>query len=376
MFFAMIKKEFILVLRDKHALLALFMMPAIFILIMSISLKEQFNQDTVSFNISITSLDKSQLARKFIKSIKKDKSIEVLKKDADISITIPKAYFTKDDRKLIINVQSTIKSDLIEILKAKLLKKFIDIKLKSIANSLKDLSPDTAKSLNAVDISYKKLFEVKYFEKEKIPSSTQQSVPSWVVFGMFFIIIPMSTIYINERKQNTLLRLSSMNVSIFSMSISKSIPYLIINQVQVWIMIGVGMYVVPLFNAPALEISGSLLAIIVLSISISVAAIGLSNIIAVSSKTGEQATTIGGILNILLGAIGGVMIPKFIMPESMQILANISPMSWGLDGFLKIFISSADVLDIAKESTILLSFGILSLIISMIILHIKIKSGL
>lgn len=141
-------------------------------------------------------------------------------------------------------------------------------------------------------------------------------------------------------------------------------------------MIAVGMFVVPFFDTPALEINGSVFALIVLSVSLSISAIGLSTLIAVSATSSEQATTIGGILNILLGAIGGVMVPKFIMPESMQRLADISPMSWGLDGFLDIFIRNGDLLMVAKESILLLLFGTTSLIISMIILRIRIRKGL
>ncbi|WP_321778452.1 ABC transporter permease [Sulfurimonas sp.] len=370
----MIKKEFLLVLRDKHALVALFIMPAIFILIMSISLKDQFTQNSISFEINIENLDKSRMSKKFIRKIKKDKNFVILKtkNSADIKILIPKNYF-KDSKKekvntqLIIEIDGIVKGTEIEVFKAKLSRIIIEMRLASISKSLKSRVKNT---LN------EELFDIKYVKANKMPNSTQQSVPSWIVFGMFFVIIPMSTIYINEKKQNTLIRLTSMNISLISMTISKSIPYMIINQIQVWIMIGVGVFIVPFFNAPALEINGSIMAIVVLSTSISLAAIGLSNLIAVSAQTGEQATTIGGILNILLGAIGGVMIPKFIMPESMQTLANFSPMSWGLDGFLKIFLNSADTFMIARESLVLVAFGTFTLMISMLILQIRIRRGL
>ena len=383
MFFAMIKKELLLVLRDKHALIALFIMPAIFILIMSISLKEQFTHENIKFNITISNLDKSDMSEQFIKRIKNDSRFIIFEDNStkELEIQIPKHYFTyikksENKKQLIIKVNSVVKSDMIELFKGNLREIIIDMRLSSISKSIKSRAKDTSKLINALNASNDKLFNIQYLDAKKIPNSTQQSVPSWIVFGMFFIIIPMSTIYINEKKQNTLLRLKSMNISLTFMTVSKAIPYLIINQIQVWIMIAVGIFIVPLFNAPALEITGSILAIIILSTSISFTAIGLSNLIAVSSKTSEQATTIGGISNILLGAIGGVMIPKFIMPESMQTLANISPMSWGLDGFLKIFISSAGVIEIAKESLLLVVFGIVTLIISMLILQIRMNKGL
>ncbi|MEA1916350.1 MAG: ABC transporter permease, partial [Campylobacterota bacterium] len=77
-----------------------------------------------------------------------------------------------------------------------------------------------------------------------------------------------------------------------------------------------------------------------------------------------------------LGAIGGVMVPKFIMPHSMQELANISPMSWGLDSFLDIFIRSAGVEEVALNSAMLFLFGALCLAISMVVLKLRISRGL
>jgi len=359
---AMIKKEFLLVLRDRHALLALFIMPVIFILIMSVAMRNQFSTNNIEFTLYAKDSDKSQMSKEIISNIKEDKSFILLnkKRDAQFIVRIPKHYFKDTSKKIEIIVNKSIKSDQIEIFKSMLSKHLLSAKFSSMA----------------IDISNDNLYKVKYNNSKSIPNSTQQSVPAWIVFGMFFIIIPMSTIYVNERKQNTLARLNSMNVSILSMTLSKSVPYLVINQIQVAIMLGVGMFFVPLFDTPALEINGSIGAIITISLALSTSAIGVSTLIAVSASSAEQATTIGGILNILLGAIGGVMVPKYIMPESMQKLADLSPMSWGLDGFLDIFLKAADASIVIQDAMKLFLFGIIALIISMIILRIRINKGL
>ncbi len=378
MFKAMIKKEFLLVLRDKHALLALFVLPAIFILIMSVAMREQFSKDTFEFSLYIDDLDKTQMSKDIVSSIKKDSSFDIVpnKNNASFIITIPKSYSDDTDEKIDILVVDSIKSDQIEIFKSILSQHILDARFDSIANSLEDLSPEAAKSISSLDTSSESLYTLKYNESKTVPNSTQQSVPAWIVFGMFFIIIPMSTIYVNERKQNTLSRLNSMDISLTWMMLSKSIPYVVINQIQVWIMLAVGIFVVPLFNTPALEINGSILALIALSLALSIAAVGVSTLIAVSASSVEQATTIGGIINILLGAIGGVMVPKFTMPEAMQKFAEISPMSWGLDGFLDIFLKAADIGTIIGDIVLLFVFGIVLLIISMIVLQTKINKGL
>ncbi len=380
MFSAMVKKEFILVLRDKHALMALFVMPAIFILIMSVAMRDIFSQDSVNFDIAIVDLDKSTISKKLISKIDADKSLNIVKiQEAEFIIEMPKGYGNEDSsnkHKIGIKVEGSIKSDAIELFKVKLLKSVINLKLDIITERLSEFSDEAASAVGSVSLSSKDLFTLTYNKGKDVPNSTQQSVPTWIVFGMFFMIIPMSTIYINERKQNTLARLNSMNVSILSMTLSKIVPYLFIAQVQVWIMIAVGMFAVPLLNTPALEINGSVFALFVLSFSLSISAIGLSTLIAVSANSSEQATTIGGISNILLGSIGGVMVPKFIMPETMQELANISPMSWGLDGFLDIFLNGGGISMVINESLMLILFGCVALVASMLILHLRIEKGL
>jgi len=376
---AMIKKELLLVLRDKHALLALFVMPAIFIVIMSVAMRDQFSTKNIEFTLFIKDADKTELTKAIIKDVEVDRNFELLKseKDAEFVIQFPKDYKKDSHIKVEISVQDSIKSDKIEAFKAMLSEHLLRARFDLMAEKFKAFSPQASKSLKELEVSADSLFKVNYNGLKTIPNSTQQSVPAWIVFGMFFIIIPMSTIYINERKQNTLSRLTSMNVSIFAMTFTKSVPYLIINQIQVWIMIGVGVFLVPLFDAtPALAINGSFGAVVLISTALSIAAIGISTLIAVTASSSEQATTIGGIFNILLGAIGGVMVPKFIMPESMQTIAEYSPMGWGLDGFLEIFLKSADASMVVGDAAKLIAFGLSLLIISMVLLQVRINRGL
>ncbi len=377
MFKAMIFKELLLISRDKHALAALFILPAVFILIMSLAMKDSFSTKNLEFSLYVRDLDRSDLSQKIVNLIQKDKNLHIRgKNEVQFVVTIPKNYSKDLASPIRIDVTEALRSDQINAFEGMLLEKVLKAKLDVMSKGFQQFAPDVAKILSSLKISTNEMFEIYYNDAEDIPNATQQSVPAWIVFGMFFIIIPMSTIYVNERKQNTLARLSSMNVSLLSMGVAKSIPYLLINQLQVVIMLGVGCYLVPLFDAPALEINGSFVALEAVSLALSIAAIGISSLIAVSAHSSEQATTIGGIFNILLGAIGGVMVPKFVMPPVMQELTQISPMAWGLDAFLDIFLKSADLKMVMGHVLMLLFFGGLLLMLSMLILRFRITRGL
>ena len=388
MFKAMLTKEFLLVLRDKQALMALFVMPAVFILIMSLALKDAFNEERALISYTVENRDQSAESQKLLELLNTNWLLDEHNVTQDTSVQfemiIPEGFglqFSDKDAKekpLQVKAASDVKQDLLALFKTQITAAFMQLRMDAIKTKLAAHSPALAQELGAAHFDEKKIVQVNYnaLEADEKPNSTQQSVPSWIVFGMFFVIIPMSTIFISERKQNTLFRLLAMNVSIPLLFAGKIIPYLLINQLQMWAMILVGMFVVPLFGAEALTLEGSIGALILLSFALSLSAIGLSMLIAVVIESVEQATTIGGIISILLGAIGGVMVPKFIMPDFMQTFSNVSPMSWGLEGFLDILLRREGFEAVLPEVIALSLFGVVLLATSMVIFSIKVRRGL
>ena len=387
MFKSMLIKEFLLVFRDKHALAALFIMPCVFILIMSLALKDVFNEQKSMLSLAIIDAANNSSSEQLISELQDNSVIEsqllavdnrdnIVQIGTQFLLTIPAEYGDNSDVVLQAMVASDVTQNVLLLFKAQISQIVMQQKLTDLNKQQVTLAKKMGVS-EPVEITFSQdtIINTQYanLAENKKPTSTQQSVPSWIVFGLFFVIIPMSTIFISERKQNTLMRLSAMNITIPALFAGKIIPYLIINQIQVWLMIAVGMFVVPHFGADALTIGGSLVALFILSFSLSLAAIGLAILIATSVDSIEQATTIGGIINILLGAIGGIMVPKFVMPEFMQELANISPMSWGLEGYLDIFLRQGSLADVQNEVLALSGFGLSALLIATVIFKIKLR---
>lgn len=402
MFKAMLIKEIILLWRDKHALAALFIMPSIFILIMSMALKDTLSADRVLLSYAIVDQDttaESSMLRNFLQenrvmteqkiTISSGEEVqELLNGTLHFVVTISKGFSRNLAEKqdppqdgpplLQVAVASELKAEMLTLVKAELAKAVLRLRIDRMRQELIPFLPDLAQGLQNIDFEGKDLLDIRFnamgaMGANERPTSTQQSVPSWIIFGMFFVIIPMSTIFINERQQNTLMRMSAMNISVPALFAGKIAPYLVINQIQVWLMIGVGIFLVPLCGGDALTLGNSLAGLFMVSLSLSLAAIGTSVLIAVLASTVEQATTIGGIINILLGAIGGIMVPKFYMPQSMQDLAALSPMSWGLEGFLDIFLRGRGAEAVIKESLALTGFGIGLLLVAGMIFSSKRK---
>jgi ABC-2 type transport system permease protein len=137
----------------------------------------------------------------------------------------------------------------------------------------------------------------------------------------------------------------------------KIVPYLVINQIQLVLILAVGVYGLPLLGGDRLALGDAPGALALLGVSASLAAIGFALLIATLARTPEQATTASATTVLILAALGGIMVPKLVMPPAMQQLAELSPFSWGLEGFLDVFIRGGGLREVWPEAARLAAFA-------------------
>jgi ABC-2 type transport system permease protein len=179
------------------------------------------------------------------------------------------------------------------------------------------------------------------------PSSVQQNVPAWLIFGMFFVVMPMSSLFIIERREGTAARLASQQVPNSLLLLGKVGPFFVINLGQVVLMLLAGRTLVPWFGGEALALPARWDLLAAVAASTSLAAIGWGLLVAVCARTMEQATVIGGVGNILAAAIGGIMVPRFVLSDTMQAWVDLSPMAWALDGFHAVMLRQGGAAEVA-----------------------------
>ena len=90
----------------------------------------------------------------------------------------------------------------------------------------------------------------------------------------------------------------------------------------------------------------------------SLAATGLGLLIAALAKTQEQIGGLGTLLVIILAALGGVMVPRFIMPEFMQSIGLISPHAWALTAYQDVLVRGYGIEGVLPEVAALLGFAV------------------
>ncbi|MDR3088423.1 MAG: ABC transporter permease [Desulfobulbaceae bacterium] len=351
--FALMKKEFLLIARDRWALAALFVLPSIFILIMSLALQNAAGDDKAALTYAFGGPEDATTAE--LGKILSENGGVARVSPADE----PQFNLTLKDgaEHVTVAVDYRVDGMALALFRSQLALALMRLKLHSLQERFGVAIPAAT-----AEVTYT------YAAARAIrPSATQQSVPSWIIFAMFFIIISLSNVFIAERKQNTLARLRSMDIGFALLMAGKIPPYYLLNQLQTLVMLATGMYLTPLCGGQALTMNGSFLALWLISSAISCAAVGTAFLIASLADTAEQAGTVGGVVNVLFGALGGVMVPKYIMPDYLRQLTVVSPMSWGLDGFLKIFAGGAAARAVALESVALFSFGAAMLALAIVV---------
>jgi ABC-2 type transport system permease protein len=385
------RKEILLLVRDWHALGLLFAMPLAFVLVMSLAMQDQFaaragsklsvlllDQDGSDSSKALTAaLQSSGAADVRVADVVSDEQLKAaLRADRHaFAIAIAAGYgkalgnanaSLADSVTLFVAPDTSKQTEMIfqgslreTLARERLNALFAPLALLARAQGGADISFDTQSAQPNVEYLYRA--NVANGQASQAPSAVQQSVPAWLVFGAFFIVIPLSNTLIRERQQGTARRLRTLPVSQGVLLAGKLAPYFAVNQVQVVLMLLVGVYLVPALGGQALQLNGSMWALALVGGAVSFAAIGYALLIASATRTTEQASLLGGAGNLILAAIGGIMVPKFVMPDAMQQLTNASPMAWALEGFLDVLLRDGTVRDVANEALALIVFGIVML---------------
>jgi ABC-2 type transport system permease protein len=198
-------------------------------------------------------------------------------------------------------------------------------------------------------------------------NSVQHNVPAWAIFGIFFIVLPLSGNLIKEREQKTMLRLHLIPGGITVNYAAKMLAYLVVAATQFVLVVIAGKYLLPLLGLPALHTGNNIIEITLVVIALGLAASCYGILVGTAFRTHHQASTFGAVSIVILAAIGGIWIPVYVMPAALKAVSMISPLSWGMNAFNDIFLRGANLRQIAPELLSLCGFSGIMIILSLIL---------
>jgi len=360
MFLALAKKELLALSRDLHGLAALFLMPMVFIIVMSMALKDVYSPRVQALRYAVVNNDNSDQTERLLTAwstehgapaalgsddwkdaVRAGRLKYVLQVDAGFAKALDNPPEGEHAEKVHFLAEPGLDQGLFESTRVSLVMHVARLRTEGML-ALLGVQGDTAQASQAMFNNT--LVVAERVGKQARPSSVQQSVPGWLVFGMFFVVAAIAGLFVDERSCGALARLRSLGATPATLLAAKVVPYILVNGVQAALMLAVGVWLMPLLGGDGLSLQGiSWSALVLVLLAISAAAVSLALVIACLVSTHAQASTLGPILNVLMAALGGIMVPLFVMPEVMQHIAVYSPMNWGLEALLDVLLRGADV---------------------------------
>jgi ABC-2 type transport system permease protein len=183
-------------------------------------------------------------------------------------------------------------------------------------------------------------------------TSFQVTVPGNAVLFGFFIALTVAMAFVGERRTGTWRRLLAAPVPRWKALLATLVPYYLVGVLQLAFLFGIGAGVF------GMQIAGSLVALVVLSLALVLCAVSLGLLMAAIARTEKQLGGVGSVILLVMGMLGGCMFPRLIMPAFMKQLGLAVPHGWALDGYYDVLVREGTTLgSVAPSVLVLLAFS-------------------
>jgi ABC-type Na+ efflux pump permease subunit len=177
-------------------------------------------------------------------------------------------------------------------------------------------------------------------------------VPSYTVMFAFFLVLNVGWLFVAERKHGTLVRLRAAPLTRGQILFGKLLPCLCVSLAQGIFLLVVGRVLFGMTWGSRPEL------LIPVVACTSVAAVGLSVLVASIARTETQVAVYGTLLVLVLGGVSGSLMPRDLMPEKMKVVSLITPHAWALDAYAQLLASpNPDLTVVGTACGVLLAFG-------------------
>jgi len=378
-FIAAVRKEWLILIRDLPGLGILFLMPVLLILVVTIAQENALKSQMQKSTVLLSSQPGSVLGEQVKEDLTTSGIFTVITDTFNSSDLYKDIIAGKSPLGILIAPGDTaitlvIDPTLHEAYKATLIPAATFI-LKSAGGKVMmqkfmTLSSPSNQQITQIDfMAMLPPVTIQQAVKERStiqPTPIQNNIPGFILFAMFFIVIPLSGSLISEKNEGARFRLHTLPVPLRITLGAKVLLYLLVCIVQFLLMVFVAYFLLHLvMGFPVLDMGNNFFAISIATTTAALGAIGFGLLIGSGSRTHSQAALFGSVVVVILGIISGTFIPIHTMPQAVQFLSSISPIRWGIDNYLEIFIRDGSVIDILPRSLWLLLFFIFAMLISM-----------
>ncbi len=184
------------------------------------------------------------------------------------------------------------------------------------------------------------------------PSPGDTLIPGFAVYFVFFMANGVAATLLTERQEGTLRRMLTTPVSRSQVLLGKLLARGLMGMVQTFLLFLVGHFWLKL------SLDSSPFGLFLTAFATIFCATGLGLLIATMGKTMEQIQGMTTMVLLLLGFLSGTLVPRQLLPESMQRLSRITPHAWALDAYQDLILRHRPLMATLPNIGVVMLFGV------------------
>ncbi len=378
-------KDLKILIKDKQAMALILLMPIVLILVLGLSLNSLFEEDKANIkksNVVLVDYDNTDQSKEFKEFLEGDKVSDYIELkdmseeegkagvrsgDVTMLIVIDKGYgevFNDKEKEGKVTAYLDKGNEVQSSVVNSILEKYIDTNAAILSAS--DAASDDfekytldsrmilSEIADVVDNIQDVVEEGSITNGSKNLSAMQYYSAAMVSMYILFVGMVGTSLIVEEREDNTLSRLLTTGASKSTIIIGKFLGLFILGIVDVTILI--------LFTKFVFDVDwgNSLSGLILLTASMTFSASGLAMLIATIFKTAKQIDMINPIIIMIMGFIGGNMMPIYEMSSMLRKVSGLLLNNWSLRGYLNLMINNG-CNSILNHCVVLICIGVVLL---------------
>ncbi len=189
--------------------------------------------------------------------------------------------------------------------------------------------------------------------------AVEQNIPGYTVLFVFVTAQATAFSIYNEKKVGTFRRLLASPLSKAELLAGKILPNYITGLIQIAVIFAVSILILPLLGLDRMTLGNDPLALLLLSLLLPLCSSGLGICLAAIARTEAQ---IGGLSTLavwMMGAVGGCLFPPGLVGGALDAIGKVVPHHWAIRAYQDLIVRGQGLSDITTELLILLGFAAL-----------------
>lgn len=191
-------------------------------------------------------------------------------------------------------------------------------------------------------------------------------VAGFAIMFAFLTAQATATSIFQEKREGTFRRLLAAPLRKWELVAGKMLPNFLIAILQMVVIVGASMVLLPLVGQEAPTLGRSPLGLALVTILVALCSTSLGILLGALCRTESQ---VGGVSSVFLwvaGMVGGAFIPNFLLGDLLNAIGKVVPHYWAMQAYNDLMLRGTGVADILPELGVLAGFTALFLVVGLL----------